>query len=67
MSARRRLAGFTLVELMVALFVLALVAVLSWRGLDGMPSARAGLRLIPRSSRYTHRAGSTSRRSQASR
>jgi general secretion pathway protein J len=40
MSARRRLAGFTLVELMVALFVLALVAVLSWRGLDGMVRAQ---------------------------
>lgn len=28
--------GFTLVELLVALFVLSLVAVLSWRGLEGM-------------------------------
>jgi general secretion pathway protein J len=28
--------GFTLVELMVALSVLALIAILSWRGLDGM-------------------------------
>lgn len=28
--------GFTLVELMVALFVLSLIAVLGWRGLDGM-------------------------------
>ena len=36
----RRLAGFTLIELMVALFVLALVAVLSWRGLDGMVRAQ---------------------------
>ena len=32
----RRTRGFTLVELLVALFVLSLVAVLSWRGLDGM-------------------------------
>ena len=40
MSTRRRLAGFTLIELMVALFVLALVAVLSWRGLDGMVRAQ---------------------------
>jgi general secretion pathway protein J len=40
MNPRRRLAGFTLVELMVALFVLALVAVLSWRGLDGMVRAQ---------------------------
>jgi general secretion pathway protein J len=33
---RARTRGFTLVELMVALAVLALVAVLGWRGLDGM-------------------------------
>ena len=39
MSTRRH-AGFTLIELMVALFVLALVAVLSWRGLDGMVRAQ---------------------------
>ena len=32
--------GFTLVELMVALFALALLAALSWRGLDGMMRAR---------------------------
>jgi len=37
MATRRRAgAGFTLVELLVALFVLSLVAVLSWQGLDGM-------------------------------
>ncbi|MEJ7928822.1 prepilin-type N-terminal cleavage/methylation domain-containing protein [Ramlibacter sp. AN1015] len=37
-APRRRTAarGFTLVELLVALFVLSLVAILSWRGLDGM-------------------------------
>ncbi|KQT14046.1 PulJ/GspJ family protein [Ramlibacter sp. Leaf400] len=40
MASRRRAAGFTLIELMVALFVLALVAVLSWRGLDGMVRAQ---------------------------
>lgn len=40
MRARRTAAGFTLVELMVALFVLALIAVLSWRGLDGMIRAQ---------------------------
>lgn len=32
--------GFTLVELLVALFVLALLATLSWRGIDGMIRAR---------------------------
>lgn len=36
----RRPAGFTLVELLVALFVMALLAVLSWRGLDGMVRAQ---------------------------
>lgn len=33
---RRRPAGFTLVELLVALSVMSLMTVLSWRGLDGM-------------------------------
>ena len=33
--------GFTLVELLVALFALALLAMLSWRGLDGMMRAQA--------------------------
>lgn len=32
--------GFTLVELLVSLFALALLATLSWRGLDGMVRAR---------------------------
>ena len=32
--------GFTLVELLVALFVLSLLAVLSWQGLDGMVRAQ---------------------------
>lgn len=36
----RRARGFTLVELLVALFAMALVAGLSWRGLDGMMRAR---------------------------
>jgi general secretion pathway protein J len=50
-AARRRIAvptlrtscrtqGFTLVELLVALFALALLASLSWQGLDGMIRAR---------------------------
>jgi len=37
---RRGGLGFTLVELLVALFVMALLAVLSWRGLDGMVRAQ---------------------------
>jgi len=36
----RRTAGFTLVELLVALAVMALMAVLAWRGLDGMVRAQ---------------------------
>lgn len=36
----RRARGFTLVELLVALFALAILAGLSWRGLDGMMRAR---------------------------
>ncbi|MEY2619832.1 MAG: hypothetical protein RL522_2834 [Pseudomonadota bacterium] len=35
--------GFTLVELLVALFVLSLIAILSWRGLDGMMRAQSQL------------------------
>lgn len=33
--------GFTLVELLVALFAMALLAIMSWRGLDGMTRAQA--------------------------
>jgi general secretion pathway protein J len=40
-SVRRR--GFTLVELLVAISILAIVAVLGWRGLDGIVRARAAL------------------------
>lgn len=36
----RRTRGFTLVELLVSLFALALLASLSWKGLDGMMRAR---------------------------
>jgi general secretion pathway protein J len=35
-------AGFTLLELLVALFAMALMAVLGWHGLDAMARARAG-------------------------
>ena len=38
---RRR--GFTLVELLVAISILAIVAVLGWRGLDGIIRARVAL------------------------
>ncbi len=37
---RSRARGFTLVELLVALVVMALLAVLSWRGLDGLVRAQ---------------------------
>jgi general secretion pathway protein J len=37
----RRTRGFTLIELLVALFALALLATLSWRGLDGMTRAQS--------------------------
>jgi general secretion pathway protein J len=36
-------AGLTLVELLVAISILAFVAVLGWRGLDGIVRARVGL------------------------
>lgn len=35
--------GFTLVELLVAISILAMVAVLGWRGLDGIVRARVSL------------------------
>lgn len=40
MRAGRSIRGFTLIELMVALFAMALLAVMSWRGLDGMSRAQ---------------------------
>jgi len=43
MIARSRRAGFTLVELLVAIGILAMVAVLGWRGLDGIVRARVAL------------------------
>lgn len=36
----RRTRGFTLIELLVALFAMAILASLSWRGIDGMMRAR---------------------------
>ena len=38
-----RARGFTLIELLVAISVLAIVAVLGWRGLDGIVRARVAL------------------------
>lgn len=43
MASRRRtrpFAGFTLVELLVAISIMALMAVMSWRGIDGMTRAQ---------------------------
>ena len=40
-SLRQR--GFTLIELLVAITILAVVAVLGWRGLDGIVRARVAL------------------------
>lgn len=42
---RRSHRGFTLVELLVALFALSLLAMLSWRGIDGMVRAREQTRV----------------------
>ncbi|SFV10252.1 PulJ/GspJ family protein [Pseudoduganella namucuonensis] len=41
--SRRAPRGFTLVELLVAVAVLAIVAVLGWRGLDGIVRSRQAL------------------------
>lgn len=41
----RRQRGFTLIELLVAITIMALLAVLSWRGLDGMYRAREQTRI----------------------
>ena len=40
----RRLQGFTLIELLVAIGLMALMAALSWRGLDGMTRAQTQMR-----------------------
>jgi len=43
MPLLRKRRGFTLVELLVAISILAIVAVLGWRGLDSIVRARASL------------------------
>ncbi len=44
LSASRRIGGFTLIELLVAIGLMALMAALSWRGLDGMTRAQSRMR-----------------------
>ncbi len=41
-AGRFRVAGFTLVEVLVALLIMALLAGLAWQGLDGIARARDG-------------------------
>jgi general secretion pathway protein J len=41
-ASRASAAGFTLVEVLVALFIMAILAALAWRGLDGIVRARDG-------------------------
>ena len=41
---RHRMRGFTLIELLVAISLMALMAALSWRGLDGMTRAQTQMR-----------------------
>ncbi|WP_025916086.1 type II secretion system protein J [Herminiimonas sp. CN] len=43
MAYKRSHRGFTLIELLVAIGILAIVAVLGWRGLDGIVRARVAL------------------------
>ncbi|MFZ6672442.1 PulJ/GspJ family protein [Undibacterium sp. Xuan67W] len=43
MRPEKKQPGFTLIELLVAITILAIVAVLGWRGLDSIVRARIGL------------------------
>jgi general secretion pathway protein J len=54
MQAGQAQKGFTLVEVLVALFAMALLAALAWQGLDGVLRSRdAGRELIDTSSRLS--------------
>lgn len=44
--SRRAGEGFTLVEVLVALFIMAVLATLAWQGLDGIVRARDGSRVV---------------------
>ncbi|MEI8030618.1 MAG: prepilin-type N-terminal cleavage/methylation domain-containing protein [Comamonadaceae bacterium] len=44
LARSRRIGGFTLIELLVAIGLMALMAALSWRGLDGMTRAQSQMR-----------------------
>jgi general secretion pathway protein J len=44
LTRSRRIGGFTLIELLVAIGLMALMAALSWRGLDGMTRAQSQMR-----------------------
>ena len=44
-QARRRLCGFTLVELLVALAAMAMLSLMAWRGIDGMGRAQQSTRV----------------------
>lgn len=43
MCADRRLRGFTLIEMLVAITILAVIALMSWRGLDAISRSRVAV------------------------
>lgn len=55
-TTRRRQAGFTLIEVMVAIMLMAIVSLMAWRGLDSMPGPARTWRTAPsRAPRYCAR------------